>query len=71
MSIMSKLNTLVQKHRDAATLSVYETRALTNLYEACHGDFANLPEHYTNSVEEYAEASYPMNNRMWRVAVAR
>lgn len=70
MSIMSKWNKLVQKNRDTATLSVYETRALTNFHEACHGDFAYLPEQYMYSAEEYTEA-YPENNRVWRAAFAR
>ncbi|MCD7954765.1 MAG: hypothetical protein LUG93_13485 [Lachnospiraceae bacterium] len=71
MSIMSKWNTLVQKNRDAATLSVYEMRALTNFHEACHGDFAYLPEQHMNYAEEEYTEAYPENNRMWRAAFAR
>ncbi|MCC8047385.1 MAG: hypothetical protein LIP12_18185 [Clostridiales bacterium] len=70
MSIMSKWNTLVQKNRDAATLSVYEMRALTIFHEACHGDFAYLPEQHMYSAEECTEA-YPENNRAWRAAFAQ
>ncbi|MCD8106002.1 MAG: hypothetical protein LUF35_13655 [Lachnospiraceae bacterium] len=70
MSIKSMMNTFVQKNRDAATLSVYETRALTNLYEACHGDFAYLPEQSAMRTNEFAE-DYPQDNKVWKVALAQ
>ncbi|MCC8067117.1 MAG: hypothetical protein LIO94_08465 [Clostridiales bacterium] len=70
MKIKSILNTLVQRNRDAAILSAYKTRALTNYYEACHGDFAYLPELGTMRADGSAE-EYSQNNRSWNVALAR
>ncbi|MCD7864161.1 MAG: hypothetical protein LUG61_11820 [Lachnospiraceae bacterium] len=70
MSIKSKWNTFVQRNRDAAELSAHEMRALTNQYEACHGDFAYLPEQRMARTDELTE-TYPQSNNMWKAAFAR
>ncbi|MCD7766131.1 MAG: hypothetical protein LUH53_06385 [Lachnospiraceae bacterium] len=70
MNIKSILNRLVQNHRDAATLSVYEARALTDFHEACHGDFAYLPEQGYKSTKAITETG-SQNAGTWRVALAQ
>ncbi len=69
MRIMSKWNELVQRNRDAAVLSVMESRALTNFYEGCHGDFANLADQYTARTELYSENS-AQSHPFWKAALA-
>ncbi len=70
MSLKSKWNKFVQRNRDAAELSVYQMRALTNQYEACHGDFACLSEYNMARADELAE-TYPQSNYVWNAAFAR
>ena len=70
MRIMSKWNELVQRNRDAAILSVMESRALTNFYDGCHGDFANLPDQYTARTELCSETG-AQRRPFWRAALAQ